>query len=56
MDSLSKLDERFRKIRSYGDTLTLYFKSDSTESRKGFYLLYEFTGIEKNCKKVKTLK
>lgn len=50
MDSLSKLDERFRKIRSYGDTLTLYFKSDSTESRKGFHLLYEFIGMENNCK------
>lgn len=45
-DSLSGMPERFRSIRSHGRTLTLYFKTDSSITRKGFKASLEFVDYD----------
>lgn len=41
-----KLADRFRRIRSVGRSLTLYFSTDSSVTRKGFSLQFAFVSPE----------
>ncbi|KAL3108031.1 hypothetical protein niasHT_018193 [Heterodera trifolii] len=41
-----KLADRFRRIRSFGRSLTLYFSTDSSVTRKGFSLQFAFVSPE----------
>ncbi|KAH7711770.1 Calcium binding EGF domain containing protein [Aphelenchoides avenae] len=45
-DPLMAMPERFRSIRSQSSTITLYFKTDSSVTRKGFKAILEFAAYD----------